>query len=135
MGKLDDEFVRKTFRDQVDDILLKKSPIELKYFFKDIQEERKVILIDGAPGSGSMLTVHICRRWELFEEFTAVIFVQLRDPKVQSAHTILADLLPQEDPTMAECAAARIIVNKSSGILWILDGWDKLSTHLQKDYH
>ena len=83
-GKIDDEFVRNTIRGQVDDILSKKSPIELENILKNIEEERKVILIDGAPGSGkSTLTVHICQRWsrgELFQEFTIVILVQLRDP-------------------------------------------------------
>ena len=61
-GKIDDDFVHKTIRGQVDDILQKKSPIELKDLFKNIKEERTVILIDGAPGSGkSTLTVHICQ--------------------------------------------------------------------------
>ena len=93
--KIDDEFVQKTIRGQVDDILLGKSPIDLKDLFKDIKKERRVILIDGAPGSGkSTLTIHISQQWgrgELFDEFSVVILVQLRDPKVQSAQTI-ADL-------------------------------------------
>ena len=78
-GRLDDEFVHKTIRGQVDDILLEKLPIELKDLFKNIEGERKVILIDGAPGSGkSTLTVHICRQWgegELFNQFAVVILV------------------------------------------------------------
>ena len=44
-GKIDDEFVRNTIRGQVDDILSKKSPIELENILKNIEEERKVILI------------------------------------------------------------------------------------------
>ena len=86
-GRIDDEFVDKTIRGQVDDILLEKSPIELKDIFKNSEGERKVILIDGAPGSGkSTLTVHICQQWgrgELFNEFTVVILVHLRDHSVQ----------------------------------------------------
>ena len=58
-----------------------------------------MILIDGAPGSGkSTLTVHICQQWgrgELFNDFTVVILVQLRDPKVQNAKSI-TDLFPCE---------------------------------------
>ena len=135
-GRLDDEFVHKTIRGQVDDILLEKSPIELKDLFRNIEGERKVILIDGAPGSGkSTLTVHICQQWgrgELFHEFIVVILVQLRDPKVQSAQTI-AELLPTKDVAMAECAAREIIANEGSGVLWILDGFDELPTHLQNE--
>ena len=135
-GKIDDDFVHKTIRGQVDDILQKKSPIELKDLFKNIKEERTVILIDGAPGSGkSTLTVHICQQWgrgELFNEFTVVILVQLRDPKVQSAQSI-TDLLPAEDDTMAEQAAREIIANKGSGVLWILDGYDELPSNLHSN--
>ena len=95
-----------------------------------------MILIDGAPGSGkSTLTVHICRQWsrgELFNEFIVVIIVQLRDPKVQSAQTI-AELLPTKDVAMAERAAREIIANEGSGVLWILDGFDELPSHLQNE--
>ena len=135
-GAVDDDFIQKSIRGQVDDILLKKSPIELKEIFKNVEGERKVILIDGAPGSGkSTLTVHICRQWgrgELFNEFTVVILVQLRDPKVQSAQSI-ADLLPSKDRAMAERAAQEIIAIEGSGVLWILDGWDELPPRLQKE--
>ena len=133
---MDDEFVHKTIRGQVDDILLEKSPIELKDLFKNIEGERKVILIDGAPGSGkSTLTVHICQQWgrgEIFNQFAVVILVQLRDPKVQSAQSIV-DLLPCEDRAMAEQAATENMALKGSGVLWILDGWDELPSHLQND--
>ena len=135
-GKIDDEFVHKTIRGQVDDILLEKSPIELKDIFKNIEGERKVILIDGAPGSGkSTLTVHICQQWgrgELFNEYTVVILVQLRDPKVQSAQSI-ANLLPCESDAMAEQAAMEITAVKGNGVLWILDGFDELPLHMQKE--
>ena len=134
-GRVDDEFVHKTIRGQVDDILLEKSPIELKDIFRNIKGERKVILIDGAPGSGkSTLTVHICQQWgrgELFNEFTIVILVQLRDPRVQSAQSI-ADLLPCESHSVAKEVAAEIMAVKGSGVLWILDGFDELPSHLQK---
>ena len=132
---LDDEFVSKTIRGQVDDILLKKSPIKLKGIFEGIKSGRKVILIDGAPGSGkSTLTVHICQQWgrgELFNEFTVVILVQLRDHSVQNACSI-ADLLPNKDRAMAEQAAKEILATEGRGVLWILDGWDEFPSHLQK---
>ena len=136
-GKIDDNFVHKTIRGQIDDILLEKSPIELKDIFKNIEGERKVILIDGAPGSGkSTLTIHICQQWgrgELFNQFTVVILVQLRDPKVQNAQAI-ADLLPCENRTMAEQAAAEIMAVKGRSVLWILDGFDELPSHVQKEF-
>ena len=134
-GRVDDEFINKTIRGQVDDILLEKSPIELKDIFKNIKGERKVILIDGAPGSGkSTLTVHICQQWgrELFNEFTVVILVQLRDPELQRAQSFV-DLLPAENREKAEQAAAEIMDVKGRGVLWILDGWDELPPHLLRE--
>ena len=119
----------------MDDILSKKSPIELEKLFTNIEGERKVILIDGAPGSGkSTLTVHICQRWsrgELFQEFTVVILVQLRDPAVQSAQSI-ADLIPCPDIESAQQIASVIKANLGRGILWVLDGWDELPSHLRE---
>ena len=119
----------------MDDILLKKSPIELEKLFMNIEGERKVILIDGAPGSGkSTLTVHICQRWsrgELFQEFTIVILVQLRDPAVQSAQSI-ANLIPCPDIESAQQVASAIKANLGRGILWVLDGWDELPSHLRE---
>ena len=119
----------------MDDILLKKSPIELEKLFENIEGERKVILIDGAPGSGkSTLTVHICQRWsrgELFQEFTIIILVQLRDPAVQSAQSI-ADLIPCRDKETAQQVAKAITDADGRGILWVMDGWDELPSHLRE---
>ena len=133
-GKIDDEFVLQSIRGQIDDILLAKSPIDLEDIFKNIERERKVILIDGAPGSGkSTLAIHITQGWskgELFQEFTVVILVQLRDPKVQSAKSI-ADLLPCPDIEKAQQVASAITANNGRGILWVMDGWDELPLRLQ----
>ena len=119
----------------MDDILSKKSPIDLEKLFMNIEGERKVILIDGAPGSGkSTLTVHICQRWsrgKLFQEFTIVILVQLRDPAVQSAQS-LADLIPCPNLKLAQEVASEIEANLGRGVLWVLDGWDELPSHLRE---
>ena len=119
----------------MDNILLKKSPIKLEKLFEKIEGERKVILIDGAPGSGkSTLTIHICQRWsrgELFQEFNIVILVQLRDPAVQSAKSI-ADLVPCPSCESAQQVAREIEANLGRGILWVLDGWDELPAHLRE---
>ena len=135
-GKIDDEFVRQSIRGQIDDILLAKSPIDLEDIFKNIEGERKVILIDGAPGSGkSTLAIHMTQGWskgELFQEFTIVILVQLRDPAVQSAKSI-ADLLPCPDIETARQIASAIKASNGRGILWVMDGWDELPLRLQDD--
>ena len=135
-GKIDNDFVRKSIRGLIDDILLEKSPIKLEDIFSKIEGERKVILIDGAPGSGkTSLTVHVCQRWsrgDLFQEFTMVILVQLRDPAVQSAKCI-ADLLPCRNREMAEEVARAITASDGRGVLWVLDGFDELPSNLREN--
>ena len=132
-GHIEDKFVRMTISGRVDDILHAKSPVELEHIFRNTLHGGEIILIEGAPGSGkSTLTVHICQRWgkgELFQQFTVVILVQLRDPAVQRAQTI-ADLLPVEN---AEEIAAELIATNGRGVLWVLDGWDELPPYLQQD--
>ncbi len=63
-GEIRDEFVRMTITGKVDDILHMKSSVELANIFRIDQMDRKVILIEGAPGSGkSTLSWDICKRW------------------------------------------------------------------------
>ena len=135
-GHIKDGFVRMTISGRVDDILHTKSPVELEHIFRNTLHGSEIILIEGAPGSGkSTLTVHICQRWgkgELFQQFTVVILVQLRDPAVQRAQTI-ADLLPVENVAVAQELATELIATNGRGVLWVLDGWDELPTHFQQD--
>ena len=102
----------------------------------NIERERKVVLVDSAPGSGkSTMTVHICQRWgkgELFQEFTIVILVQLRDPAVQRAKSI-TDLLPCRNDEMAHQIASAITANDGRGVLWVMDGWDELPLQLRQE--
>lgn len=135
-GKIDDRFVRMTITRKVDDILHEKSPIDLKDILATPHTKKgKVVLLEGAPGSGkTTLALHICQKWskgELFQEYLAVIVVQLRDPVVQCAKNI-GDLLPCTDKSMAKKTVAEIAAIEGEAILWILDGWDELPVTLQK---
>ena len=135
-GRIDDEFVRMSITGKVDDILHSKTPVDLENIFSDSDDGRKVILIEGAPGSGkSTLSLHICQEWgkgQLFQQYDVVILVKLRDPHVQKAMTI-SDLLPQVSKSTADQVEADIISNYGKGVLWVLDGWDELSADFPPD--
>ena len=135
-GHIEDKLVQMTISGRVDDILHAKSPVELEHIFRNTLYGSEIILIEGAPGSGkSTLSVHICQRWgigELFQQFTVVILVQLRDPAVQRAQTI-ADLLPVENDAVAQELATELVATNGRGVLWVLDGWDELPPQLQQD--
>ena len=144
-GKIEDSLVRMTITGKVDDILQHKYPIQLQDIFKetghrrpatkDNEGQRKVILLEGAPGCGkSTLSVYICQQWEkgqLFNQFKLIILIRLRDPAVKNAKG-LADLLPCPDTTTAQQLAARMLANRCQDVLFILDGWDELPPTLRK---
>ena len=50
---------------------------------------------------------------------------------MQSAQSI-ADLIPCPNIESAQEVASAIEANLGRGILWILDGWDELPSHLQE---
>ena len=134
-GKIEDKFVQMTITGKVDDILRHKYPIKLENIFKETRGRRKVVLLEGAPGCGkSTLSVYICQQWEkgqLFNQFKLVILIQLRDPAVKNAKG-LADLLPCSNAKTAQLLAGIMMEIKCQDVLFILDGWDELPSHLCK---
>ena len=127
-GQPDEEFVRLTITGKVGDILHKKVPVKLEDIFKLDEEKRKVILIEGAPGSGkSTLSWDICQKWgagKLFQEYEAVVLIQVRDPEAQKACEMV-ELLPAQDRSMAESVAAEIVACRGRKVLFVIDGWDE----------
>ncbi len=130
------ELVRLTIEGRVREILEKRTPVELKDLFKLDHKRKKVILIEGPPGSGkTTLSWHICQEWEsgqLFAEFDLVVYVQLRDPAIQAARSI-ADLLPRRNDQMARDILAELEARDGEGVLFVLDGWDELPGELPRD--
>ena len=127
-GRGNDELVRLLHLGNIEEIVSKKSNVELKNLFRLDSAKRKVVLIEGAPGAGkSTLAWHICQKWEsgeLFQEFKLVVFVQLRDPAIQSAKS-LADLFPAQLKSVAREVVSRMESKGGEGLLFVLDGWDE----------
>ena len=132
-GPIDEELVQLTLRGNVDDIMRRKSSIELKNLFKLDNRRRKIILIEGAPGAEkSTLSWHICQKWEsgeLFQEFEVVVFVQLRDRAIQLAK-YLVDILPVESEIMRKEVLSELRSCRGRNVLFVLDGWDEYSAGL-----
>ena len=124
----EDYLVReKTITGKVDNVLQRKVPIELKDIFKKIEDQRKIVLMEGAPGAGkSTLSLHICQQWEeLFQEYALVILIRLRESSIQCAESI-AELLPRRNNTMGQDIEKEITDNDGRNVLFVLDGWDEL---------
>ena len=135
-GKIDNDFIRLSITGKVDDILQLKTPVDIKNIFTICGDKRRFVLIEGAPGSGkSTLTLHICQEWaegRLFQEYHVVILVRLRDPLIKDAKTV-AEILPRVNKTMAEKIECIMTSMYGRGVLWVLDGWDELSSDLTSD--
>ena len=136
---IDDDMVRLMLRGRVSDVVKQKTPVKLEDIFQKDSAERKVILIEGGAGLGkSTLAWHVCQKWatgELFREFKAVVFVQLRDPAIQSARSV-EDLLPAESRGQA-ARVAEFQACRGQGMLWVMDGWDELPSclHTKSIFH
>ena len=143
-GSITNEYICTTIHGNMDDILHEKVPVEVDQLFSLGSDERKVILVEGAPGSGkSTLLWHICQKWqsgELFQQFTLVLLVLLRDTAVHTAQS-LADILPcvpsrssKYTPSKYRKAIASDIEDRhGEGVLIMLDGWDEAPTNLQQE--
>ena len=132
-GYIDEDMVRLTLRGKVQDIMRQSTPVELKDIIQMDRAERKVILIEGAPGSGkSTLAWHVCQTWEsgkLFQNFRSVVYIQLRDPTIQSAESI-EDIIPAESRDPAEKVMAEFRSCRGQDLLFVMDGWDELPNQL-----
>ena len=132
-GPIDEEMVRLTLRGKVSDILYEKKPVELKDILQMDNAKHKVILIEGAPGSGkSTLAWHVCQTWEsgkLFQNCRSVVYVQLRDPMIQSAQSV-EDIIPAESRDQAEKVMEVFRSCRGQDLLIVMDGWDELPSDL-----
>ena len=115
--------------------------VELKELLKPDASMRQVILFEGSSGSGkSTLLWYICQKWqsgELFQQFTLVLLVQLRNKAVHEAKE-LADILPhvpsrsRKSKRFREGYVDGIEEIRGEGVLVMLDGWDEAPAKLRE---
>ena len=98
-------------------------------------EQLKCILVEGAPGIGkSTLAWQLCHRWgkrELFQQYSTVLLLPLRDQRVQRA-TCVEDLFFCMDRKLQDRVHKEVIHENWDGkeTLIILEGLDELPNHL-----
>ncbi|CAI8024693.1 hypothetical protein GBAR_LOCUS14338, partial [Geodia barretti] len=132
--KIDDKFIGDMTQGNVRSVLNTKTVIEPVDLFQRIESGGgKVILLEGAPGSGkSTMCWYICKQWgegTLLQGFTHVLMIELRDKTIQAAKH-LVQILPYflgHDNRVAE----DLIKKHGDNVLVILEGWNELPKNLR----
>ena len=95
-------------------------------------ENCECVLVEGGPGMGkSTLAWQVCHRWgrrELFDQYSTVLLLPLRDERVQQAKQV-EDLFFHLSDKKAQKQVKRDIGNGKETLV-ILDGLDELPGHL-----
>ena len=134
----DHELVSLLQKGNVDEVVSPRNEVKLEELSDSLvqSKDRKIILIEGAPGAGkSTLAWHLCRKWEankLFQDFEIVLFVQLREPAVQSAKS-LEDLFPADTLSEKQKVVSAVQCHAGKQVLIILDSWDEFRPGLHKE--
>ena len=133
----DDEMIRLLQRGNVSDVVSSRNQVTLDEISRNLHSgSRNIVLIEGAPGAGkSTLAWHLCEMWKsrkLFQEFEIVLFVQLREPAIQSAKS-LEDLFPAESRSKKKELVSAIQYCGGHQLLMVLDSWDEFPSGLKKD--
>ena len=118
----------------VDVILEIKAPVTTeKLLDMPTGKKLKCVLIEGAPGVGkSTFSWEICRRWAegiIFQQFSLVLLLRLRDETVQNAQTI-KDLVLYTVEERLESISQYLKDTCGKHTLLILEGLDELPKHL-----
>ena len=121
----------------VDNIVERKQAIKLENLFEplageDSTQDQFIILMDGAPGVGkTTISRKICKMWsndKYISHFQLVIFLPLRELLICSNISVV-DLLPADDPKLKDQIVQHVQRTSGSGILFIFDGFDELSSY------
>ena len=126
-----DQFMLATLYKGVDTILEEKAPVEMEQIMDT--PPGTCVLVEGAPGVGkTTLSWEVCKRWaegNLFNQYSLILLLRLRDELVQSAETLKDLVLYPAEERLEEITR---YLNNTGGTntVILLEGLDELSQHL-----
>ena len=136
-----DGFTKGTLHGHADEIAKKKSPIKIEAVLEPPDRKRQVkcVFIEGAPGIGkSTFALELCRRQKEIESmkmYSLVILLRLREKGIQNIQTVgmVFENICRHDKHLQQCLSEEVTVNGGEKVIFILDGFDELPTHLRND--
>ena len=111
------------------------APLNIEQLLVSTQpgEKQQCVLVEGAPMVGkTTLSCEICKQWaegKLFQQFSLVLLLRLRDETVQNAKTV-RELITYPFKERLEGIAQHLKDEGGTNTLILLDGMDELPQHL-----
>lgn len=133
-----DCITKQTLHGNVDKILNGRGKMSIEEILqpKEDDSQLSLVLVEGPPGIGkSTLAWELCRRWDeipSMRKFDLVVLLRLREEKVQDIEDAYG-LFPHIDSDLQKDVAKEVMKNEGKGVLFILDGFDELPSHLKRD--
>ena len=130
-----DRFTRESLRGDMDDVVYKKTAMELGELGVTGDGSRpQVVLVEGAPGVGkTTFAWDQCRQWaegKLLQTYSIVLLLPLRDNNIRQISS-LPDLFRHTKREVREEVSRRVAESGGKGCLIWLEGWDELPDHLR----
>ena len=104
---------------------------------KRVLDDRRLILVEGAPGVGkSTFAWEFCRKWWLKEnvaqQYDLVLLLRLRDKGTRNARD-LQQLISHPLPDVSEAVCYELVTSHTFHALIILEGYDELPESQRND--
>ena len=130
-----DRFTRESLRGDMDDVIHKKTAMELSELGVMGDSSRpQVVLIEGAPGVGkTTFAWDQCRQWaegRLLQDYSIVLLLPLRDNNIRQISS-LPGLFRHSRGQVREEVSRRVAESGGKGCLIWLEAWDELPDHLK----
>ena len=130
-----DRFTRVSLRGDMDDVIHKKTAMELSELGVMGDSSRpQVVLIEGAPGVGkTTFAWHQCRQWaegKLLQDYSIVLLLPLRDNNIRQISS-LPGFFRHSRGQVREEVSRRVAESGGKGCLIWLEAWDELPDHLR----
>ena len=130
-----DRFTRESLRGDMDDVIHKKTAMELSELGVMGDSSRpQVVLIEGAPGVGkTTFAWDQCRQWaegRLLQDYSIVLLLPLRDNNIRQISS-LPGLFRHSRGQVREEVSRSVAESGGKGCLIWLEAWDELPDHLR----